>query len=126
MIEYGVVLLLTLTIVGIPLALHRFIRWSLFVQACMVDERTGRESLAKSSQLVRVPLTLTANLQPPELPACGRILLDVLRGDATLSIRADEAEEAWRILTPIMDAGSREIVPLQEYNAGSDDPSAAA
>jgi hypothetical protein len=53
LIEYGVVLLLTLTIVGIPLALHRFIRWSLFVQACMLGERTGRESLAKSSRLVR-------------------------------------------------------------------------
>src|SRR5262249_45024298 len=32
-----------------------------------------------------VPLVLNAELQPPELPAYGRILLDVLRGDATLS-----------------------------------------
>ena len=53
LIQYGVVLLLTLTIVGIPLALHRFIRWSLFVQACMLGERDGRESLATSSRLVR-------------------------------------------------------------------------
>jgi ABC-type sugar transport system permease subunit len=52
-IEYGVVLLLTLTVVGIPFAIHRFIRWSLFVQACMVDGSHGRESLAKSSRLVR-------------------------------------------------------------------------
>jgi ABC-type sugar transport system permease subunit len=51
--QYGVVLLLTLTVVGIPLALYRFIRWSLFVQACMLDERGGRESLAESSRLVR-------------------------------------------------------------------------
>lgn len=53
LIQYGVVLVLTLTIVGIPFALHRFIRWSLFVQACTLDDRAGRESLAMSSRLVR-------------------------------------------------------------------------
>jgi glucose-6-phosphate 1-dehydrogenase len=69
-----------------------------------------------------VPLTLSARMQPPELPAYGRILLDVLRGDATLSIRGDEAEEAWRILTPVLDGWSRDLVPLDEYDAGSDGP----
>jgi glucose-6-phosphate 1-dehydrogenase len=65
-----------------------------------------------------VPLTLSAEMQPPELPAYGRILLDVLRGDATLSIRGDEAEEAWRILTPVMDGWSRNVAPLDEYDPG--------
>lgn len=53
LIQYGVVLLLTLTVVGIPLAIHRFIRWSLFAQTCMLDGRDGRGSLAWSSRLVR-------------------------------------------------------------------------
>lgn len=53
LIQYGVVLLLTLTIVGIPLAIHRFIRWSLFAQTCMLDRRDGRGSLARSSRLVQ-------------------------------------------------------------------------
>ncbi len=53
LIQYFVTLLLSLTVVGIPLAIHRFIRWSLFAQACMLDGLTGRESLAKSSRLVR-------------------------------------------------------------------------
>ena len=53
LIQYGMVLLLTLTVVGIPFALHRFIRWSLFVQACVLGERPGREALAISSRLVR-------------------------------------------------------------------------
>jgi glucose-6-phosphate 1-dehydrogenase len=66
-----------------------------------------------------VPLVLTAEMQPPELPAYGRILLDVLRGDATLSIRADEAEEAWRIVTPVLEGWSRSLAPLEEYEAGS-------
>ncbi len=52
-IQYGVVLLLTLTVVGIPIAIHRFIRWSLFAQACVLDGRDGRGSLARSSRLVR-------------------------------------------------------------------------
>jgi ABC-type sugar transport system permease subunit len=51
--QYGVVLLLTLTVVGIPLAIHRFIRWSLFAQACMLERLGGRASLAHSSRLVR-------------------------------------------------------------------------
>ena len=65
------------------------------------------------------PLTLTARMETPELPAYGRLLLDVLRGDAALSIRGDEAEEAWRILAPVLSAWSRDAVPLQEYPAGS-------
>ncbi|HKE98783.1 MAG TPA: glucose-6-phosphate dehydrogenase [Actinomycetes bacterium] len=68
------------------------------------------------------PMTLTSVLDPPELPAYGRLLLDVLNGDAALSIRGDEAEEAWRILEPVLDAWSKDLVPLQEYPAGSDGP----
>ncbi|MBV9915708.1 MAG: glucose-6-phosphate dehydrogenase [Solirubrobacterales bacterium] len=70
-----------------------------------------------------VPLTLDAEMVPPELPAYGRILLDVLTGNSALSIRADEAEEAWRVLTPVVDGWSRDLAPLQEYDAGSDGPS---
>lgn len=51
--QYAVVLLLTLTVVGIPLAVYGFIRWSLFTQACMLDSRGGLDSLARSSLLVR-------------------------------------------------------------------------
>jgi glucose-6-phosphate 1-dehydrogenase len=69
-----------------------------------------------------VPLTLTAEMEPPELPAYGRILLDVLRGNSALSIRADEAEHAWQILTPVLEGWSRGLAPLEEYDAGSDGP----
>ncbi len=53
LIQYAVVLLLTLTVIGIPLAIYQFIRWSLFAQACILDGLTGRRSLARSSELVR-------------------------------------------------------------------------
>jgi len=69
-----------------------------------------------------VPLTFTAEMEPPELPAYGRILLDVLNGNSALSIRADEAEEAWQLLTPVLEGWSRDLAPLQEYKAGSSGP----
>jgi glucose-6-phosphate 1-dehydrogenase len=69
-----------------------------------------------------VPLTLTAELEPAELPAYGRLLLDVLNRDPALSIRGDEAEESWRVVTPVLDAWAKDLVPLQDYPAGSDGP----
>jgi glucose-6-phosphate 1-dehydrogenase len=69
-----------------------------------------------------VPLTLGARLDPPELPAYGRLLLDVLDGNAALSIRDDEAEQSWRVVTPVLSAWSKDLVPLEEYPAGSDGP----
>jgi glucose-6-phosphate 1-dehydrogenase len=68
------------------------------------------------------PLTLTADLEPPELPAYARVLLDVFNRDAALSIRGDEAEESWRVVTPVLAAWAKDLVPLQEYAAGSDGP----
>jgi glucose-6-phosphate 1-dehydrogenase len=69
-----------------------------------------------------VPLTLSAEMEPPVLPAYGRILLDVLSGNSALSIRGDEAEEAWRVVTPVLEGWSRDLVPLEEYDAGSAGP----
>jgi glucose-6-phosphate 1-dehydrogenase len=71
------------------------------------------------------PAELDLVLAPQEMTAYARLLLDILEGDNTLSIRADEAEEAWRIVTPILEAWKGGSVPMQEYPAGSDlEPSA--
>jgi glucose-6-phosphate 1-dehydrogenase len=56
------------------------------------------------------------------LPAYARLLLDVMSGDPTLSIRDDEAEESWRIVEPILAVWAGGAVPLVEYAAGSDGP----
>jgi glucose-6-phosphate 1-dehydrogenase len=56
------------------------------------------------------------------LPAYARLLLDILDGDPTLSIRDDEAEESWRIVEPILEVWDKGGVPLVEYPAGSDGP----
>jgi glucose-6-phosphate 1-dehydrogenase len=68
------------------------------------------------------PLVLAAQMQPSELPAYGRLLHDVLNQDPSLSIRGDEAQESWRVVTPVLDAWSSDQVPLEEYPAGSDGP----
>ena len=62
--------------------------------------------------------------EPPaaELPAYARVLLDVLTGGSTLSVRADEAEQAWRVVMPVLEAWRTNRVPLEEYAAGSDGP----
>lgn len=56
------------------------------------------------------------------LPAYARLLLDILDGDPTLSIRDDEAEESWRIVEPILEVWNKGGVPLVDYPAGSDGP----
>ena len=71
------------------------------------------------------PLTLAAEITPPELPAYGHVLFDVLNDNAALSIRGDEAEESWRVVTPVLEAWASDLVPLEEYPAGSDGPGRA-
>jgi glucose-6-phosphate 1-dehydrogenase len=51
------------------------------------------------------------------------LLLDSMRGDATLFTRRDEVEAEWRIITPIEEAWSRLPVPtFPNYAAGSEGP----
>jgi glucose-6-phosphate 1-dehydrogenase len=50
------------------------------------------------------------------------VLLDVLAGTSTLSIRGDEAEESWRVVTPVLHGWADGLVPLEEYPAGSTGP----
>ncbi|PRX99826.1 glucose-6-phosphate 1-dehydrogenase [Allonocardiopsis opalescens] len=68
---------------------------------------------------------LGADLAPQELPAYSRLLLDVLEGDPSLTIRDDEAEESWRIVEPILAAWQDGAAPLLEYPAGSQGPNTA-
>lgn len=47
------------------------------------------------------------------------LLLDAMQDDATLFPRADEVEAQWALITPILDAWRRGVVPLANYPAGS-------
>jgi glucose-6-phosphate 1-dehydrogenase len=51
-----------------------------------------------------------------------RLILDVMRGDATLFTRDDEVEAQWRICDPILEAWRTMPGPLPQYPAGSQGP----
>ena len=54
-----------------------------------------------------------------EMDAYERVLGDAMAGDATLFAREDYVEEAWRIVDPVLKAGT----PVYEYEPGSWGPS---
>jgi glucose-6-phosphate 1-dehydrogenase len=54
-----------------------------------------------------------------------RVLGDALLGDATLFIRGDEVDQAWRIVQPLIDAFEAGTIPLSFYPAGSWGPKEA-
>jgi glucose-6-phosphate 1-dehydrogenase len=62
-----------------------------------------------------------------ELPeAYERLLLDSLRGDATLFMRSDELEAAWEFVTPILEAWEGPVAPqFPNYDAGTWGPAEA-
>ena len=54
------------------------------------------------------------------------LILDAMRGDATLFTRRDEVEAEWRLITPIEEAWANVPAPsLPNYAAGSNGPDAA-
>src|SRR5215207_3986231 len=61
--------------------------------------------------------------QSPE--AYERLILDAMRGDATLFTRDDEVEAQWRIIDPILQSWANGEPPLVEYPAGSAGPAEA-
>ena len=68
---------------------------------------------------------LEARSTPPRLTAYANLIQEMLRGNPMLFIRGDEAEEAWRIIDPVMAAWAAGEVPIQEYAAGRAPPTAA-
>ena len=61
--------------------------------------------------------------QEPE--AYETLLLDVMTGDATLFMRADQVESAWKVVTPILDVWEGETPDFPNYAPGSWGPEAA-
>lgn len=53
------------------------------------------------------------------------LLLDVMEGDATLFMRADEVEAQWAIIDPLLEHAERQETVLHFYEAGGRGPRAA-
>jgi glucose-6-phosphate 1-dehydrogenase len=93
--------------------------------------------LGLTEPYVRLATTLngperTADTRVLEVQSAGaqhtpyaNLIREMLRSDPMLFIRGDEAEEAWRIIDPVMAAWSTGAVPMQEYPAGGAPPGPA-
>jgi glucose-6-phosphate 1-dehydrogenase len=62
--------------------------------------------------------------QSPE--AYERLIMDAMRGDATLFTRDDEVEAQWRIIDPILEGWTQSGDPVPQYAAGTDGPAEAS
>lgn len=61
----------------------------------------------------------------PIADAYERLLLDAIRGDASLFSRGDEVEASWSLLTPILQAWKERPQDVQTYKPGTWGPEAA-
>jgi glucose-6-phosphate 1-dehydrogenase len=86
------------------------------------DIRLHLTGMARDGTPKPVPVVLAGAAPQSELPAYGHVLADFLSGGNDLSLGAGEAEEAWRIMTPILSAWATGAVPLETYPAGSSGP----
>src|SRR4051812_10879461 len=86
------------------------------------DMRLSLPGVAAGPPPEPAQVDLSGEPPPSDLPAYGRVLLDVISGGSSLSVGGDEAEEAWRVMTPVLEAWARGEVPLEEYAAGTAGP----
>jgi glucose-6-phosphate 1-dehydrogenase len=54
-----------------------------------------------------------------------RLILDAMRGDATLFTRNDEVDALWRVVDPVLEAWKASDDPVPQYAAGSQGPAEA-
>jgi glucose-6-phosphate 1-dehydrogenase len=83
----------------------------------------GASVMDPEERMIGRPVELLASHQPGagEMDAYERVLGDAMEGDATLFAREDYVEEAWRIVDPVLKAGT----PVYEYEPKSWGPSQA-
>ena len=70
----------------------------------------GEETVAQTTEMVA-----TTHPSAEEMDAYARLLADAMEGDATLFAREDYVEEAWRIVDPVLKAGT----PVFQYEQGT-------
>jgi glucose-6-phosphate 1-dehydrogenase len=77
----------------------------------------GTTVMAQTADLrvENVEMVATRYASPDAMDAYERVLGDAMAGDATLFARQDYVEEAWRIVDPVLKAGT----PIYEYEIGT-------
>jgi glucose-6-phosphate 1-dehydrogenase len=93
-----------------------------------IDLSFGAKQPGQEMRAIRVDMDFSyRHAFGTETPAAYEtLLLDAMRGDATLFTRRDEVEAEWRIITPIEEAWTQLPPPqFPNYPAGSEGPEAA-
>jgi glucose-6-phosphate 1-dehydrogenase len=82
-----------------------------------VTSAFGMTVMDPQEKMTGEPVELVASHHPSaeEMDAYERVLGDAMEGDATLFAREDYVEEAWRIVDPVLKAGT----PIFEYEPGT-------
>ncbi len=83
----------------------------------------GANIMAPASETISTSAEMVGTRHPAaeEMDAYERVLGDAMAGDATLFAREDYVEEAWRIVDPVLKAGT----PVSEYAPGTWGPDEA-
>jgi glucose-6-phosphate 1-dehydrogenase len=74
----------------------------------------GEDTVSQSDEMI-----VSRHPRAEEMDAYERVLGDAMAGDPTLFAREDYVEEAWRIVDPVLKAGT----PVDEYEPNSWGPS---
>jgi glucose-6-phosphate 1-dehydrogenase len=90
----------------------------------MVPDRLALDLQATGPQGLGdlAPVRLVAQPPRPTLPPSARLLRDLLRGDPTLAVRDDEAEQCWRVVDAVRAGWTSGPSALRDYPAGSAGP----
>jgi glucose-6-phosphate 1-dehydrogenase len=94
----------------------------------LAQAQDGKQGSRTSQQLTPVHLDLDFDTRfgAERVGAYERLLLDVIDGRLNLFVRADEQEEAWRWVEPIIDQWSAGDMEPRPYAPGSWGPSASS
>jgi glucose-6-phosphate 1-dehydrogenase len=89
-----------------------------------VTAAVGMSSRSFEDKMTGEPVELIASQHPHagDMDAYERVLGDAMSGDRTLFAREDYIEEAWRIVDPVLQAGT----PVHQYEPGTWGPSDAS
>ena len=74
---------------------------------------------------VAMNMSYADTFRKPLSEAYERLLVDCMKGDATLFARRDAVEQAWTFITPILEEWSADQTDIATYEPGSDGPKEA-
>jgi glucose-6-phosphate 1-dehydrogenase len=93
------------------------------IKLALVSKDPGPGGLRLRNSALNLSFAEAFKTRFPE--AYERLLMDVVRGNATLFMRRDEVEAAWKWVEPILDGWARTGQSCRPYTAGTWGPSSA-